>query len=80
MRKAALVRNWTVPAIGVLAVILFLLGRSMVRHRFFEGGGFHGNGYIGQQQALKKVLVAGRMIPSYALLDVKISCERLTRK
>src|ERR1039458_6626643 len=32
----------------VLAVILFLLGQSMVRHRFFEGGRFHGNGSIGQ--------------------------------
>jgi len=32
----------------VLAVILFLLGQSMVRHRFFEGGRFHRNGSIGQ--------------------------------
>jgi hypothetical protein len=31
-----------------LAVILFLLGQSMVRHRFFEGGRFHRNGSIGQ--------------------------------
>jgi hypothetical protein len=32
----------------VLAVILFLLGQSMVRHRFFEGGRFHRNGSIGR--------------------------------
>ena len=31
-----------------LAVIFFLLGHSMVRHRFFEGGRFHRNGSIGQ--------------------------------
>jgi hypothetical protein len=38
----------------VLAVILFLLGRSMVRHRFFQGGRDHRNGSIGQWQALRK--------------------------
>jgi hypothetical protein len=32
----------------VLAVILLLLGRSMVRHRFFQGGRDHRNGSIGQ--------------------------------
>ena len=31
-----------------LAVIFFLLGHSMVRHRFFEGGRIHRNGSIGQ--------------------------------
>jgi hypothetical protein len=31
-----------------LAVIFFLLGHSMVRHRFFEGGRVHRNGSIGQ--------------------------------
>jgi predicted Na+-dependent transporter len=31
-----------------LAVIFFLLGHSMVRHRFFEGGRFHRNGSVGQ--------------------------------
>ena len=31
-----------------LAVIFFLLGQSMVRHRFFQGGRFHRNGSIGQ--------------------------------
>jgi hypothetical protein len=31
-----------------LAVILFLLGHSMVRHRFFQGGRFHRNGSLGQ--------------------------------
>jgi hypothetical protein len=32
----------------VLAVILLLLGQSMVRHRFFQGGRDHRNGSIGQ--------------------------------
>jgi hypothetical protein len=32
----------------VLAVILFLLGQSMVRHRFCQGGRDHRNGSIGQ--------------------------------
>jgi len=31
-----------------LAVIFFLLGHSMVRHRFFQGGRFHRNGSLGQ--------------------------------
>jgi hypothetical protein len=31
-----------------LAVIFFLLGHSMVRHRFFQGGRVHHNGSIGQ--------------------------------
>jgi hypothetical protein len=32
----------------VLAVILLLLGQSMVRHRFFRGQRVHRNGSIGQ--------------------------------
>ena len=32
----------------VLAIILFLLGHSMVRHRFFQGEREHRNGSIGQ--------------------------------
>ncbi|HXM62754.1 MAG TPA: hypothetical protein VN950_17975 [Terriglobales bacterium] len=32
----------------VLLVILLLLGRSMVRHRFFQGGRYHQNGSVGQ--------------------------------
>jgi len=32
----------------VLAVLFFLLGQSMVRHRFFQGGRFHRNGSVGQ--------------------------------
>jgi hypothetical protein len=32
----------------LLVVILFLLGQSMVRHRFFQGGREHRNGSIGQ--------------------------------
>jgi len=31
-----------------LAVLFFLLGQSMVHHRFFEGGRFHRNGSVGQ--------------------------------
>jgi hypothetical protein len=31
-----------------LAVILFLLGHSLVRHRFFQGGRVHRNGSLGQ--------------------------------
>jgi hypothetical protein len=32
----------------VLAVVLLLLGHSMVRHRFFQGGRDHRNGSVGQ--------------------------------
>jgi hypothetical protein len=32
----------------LLAVVFFLLGHSMVRHRFFEGGRVHRNGSVGQ--------------------------------
>jgi len=32
----------------VLAVIFFLLGHSMVHHRFFRGGREHRNGSVGQ--------------------------------
>jgi hypothetical protein len=38
----------TLVAVVVLAVILFLLGQSMVRHRFFEGGRNHPDGSVGQ--------------------------------
>ncbi|MGA7924609.1 MAG: hypothetical protein WCA20_01285 [Candidatus Sulfotelmatobacter sp.] len=34
--------------VAILAGILFLLGQSMVRHRFFQGGREHRNGSIGQ--------------------------------
>lgn len=34
--------------IVVLAVIFFLLGQSMVRHRFFQGGRQHWDGSVGQ--------------------------------
>jgi hypothetical protein len=34
--------------VAVLAVIFFLLGQSMVRHRFFQGGREHWNGSTGQ--------------------------------
>jgi len=32
----------------VLLVMLLLLGQSMVRHRFFQGGRYHQNGSVGQ--------------------------------
>ncbi|MGA7399286.1 MAG: hypothetical protein WCC99_02520 [Candidatus Sulfotelmatobacter sp.] len=32
----------------VLVVLFFLLGQSMVRHRFFQGGPYHRNGSVGQ--------------------------------
>lgn len=32
---------------GLLASF-FLLGQSMVEHRFFEGGRYHANGSVGQ--------------------------------
>ena len=34
--------------VAVLAIIFFLLGQSMVRHRFFQGSREHRNGSIGQ--------------------------------
>jgi hypothetical protein len=32
----------------ILVVVFFLLGHSMVRHRFFRGGRVHRNGSLGQ--------------------------------
>jgi hypothetical protein len=32
----------------LLAVLFFMLGHSMVRHRFFQGGRVHRNGSVGQ--------------------------------
>jgi hypothetical protein len=32
----------------ILLVILLLLGHSMVRHRFFQGGRYRQNGSVGQ--------------------------------
>lgn len=34
--------------IVVLVALFFLLGQSMVRHRFFRGGRYHRNGSVGQ--------------------------------
>lgn len=34
--------------LAVLAFLFFLLGQSMVHHRFFQGGRVHRNGSIGQ--------------------------------
>jgi hypothetical protein len=55
--EASLVRIGRLVFVVVLAVILLLLGQSMVRHRFVDGGRVRPNGSIGRQQKLKKVLV-----------------------
>jgi hypothetical protein len=34
--------------IVLLTVVFLLLGHSMVRHRFFQGGRVHRNGSVGQ--------------------------------
>ena len=34
--------------IVALVVVFYLLGKSMVHHRFFQGGRIHRNGSIGQ--------------------------------
>jgi hypothetical protein len=34
--------------VAVLVAILFVLGQSMVRHRFHQGGRIHWNGSVGQ--------------------------------
>lgn len=34
--------------VAVLVILIFLLGQSMVRHRFFQGGRYHANGSVGQ--------------------------------
>jgi hypothetical protein len=39
---------WTLVLMTVFLVLLFLLGRSMVKHRFFQGGRVHPNGSVGQ--------------------------------
>jgi len=44
--------NWSgilkVLFVGILVVLFFLLGQSMVRHRFFQGGRERWDGSIGQ--------------------------------
>jgi hypothetical protein len=47
-RKPSLLGTGQIVFTVVLVVILFLLGQSMVRHRFFQGGRFHQNGSVGQ--------------------------------
>ena len=37
-----------VVMVAVLFVLIFLLGLSMVHHRFFRGGRYHANGSVGQ--------------------------------
>jgi hypothetical protein len=34
--------------VTLLAVLLFLLGQAMVRHRFFQGSRYRDNGTVGQ--------------------------------
>jgi hypothetical protein len=41
-------RIWIVVLAAILFVLLFLLGRSMVEHRFFRGERVHQNGSVGQ--------------------------------
>jgi len=38
----------TVVFVAIFLILTFLLGRSMVEHRFFQGGRIHENGSIGQ--------------------------------
>lgn len=38
----------TVVFIAIFVILTLLLGRSMVEHRFFEGGRTHQNGSVGQ--------------------------------
>jgi uncharacterized integral membrane protein len=47
-QRPAAGRIWTVIFVALIFVLLFLLGRSMVEHRFFRGGRVHDNGSIGQ--------------------------------
>jgi hypothetical protein len=39
---------WTTVFVALFIVLLFLLGRSMLDHRFFRGEREHQNGSIGQ--------------------------------
>jgi hypothetical protein len=39
---------WVVLFVAIFFVLLVLLGRSMVEHRFFRGGRIHQNGSVGQ--------------------------------
>jgi hypothetical protein len=47
-RTPSLGRMLTTILVAVLTVLTFLLGRSMVQHRFFQGGRVHLNGSVGQ--------------------------------
>jgi hypothetical protein len=47
-RKAIGFGIGSVLFVAVLVVILFLLGQSMVHHRFHQGGRVHRNGSFGQ--------------------------------
>ena len=46
----------------VLAVILLLLGQSMVRHRFFQGGRGHQNGSLSHQSPTVASLRRARLV------------------
>ncbi len=39
---------WKFVFVAIFFILLFLLGDSMVQHRFFSGGRVHDNGSIGQ--------------------------------
>ncbi len=41
-------RIWMAVFLAIFFVLVYLLGRSMVDHRFFRGGRIHENGSIGQ--------------------------------
>jgi hypothetical protein len=43
-----LYRVGRVILVAVLLGSFFFLARSMVKHRFFEGGRYHANGSVGQ--------------------------------
>jgi hypothetical protein len=39
---------WTTVFLAIFLILLFLLGRSMIEHRFFRGERVHHNGSVGQ--------------------------------
>jgi hypothetical protein len=41
-------RIWIAVFVAIFVILLFLLGRSMVQHRFFRGARVHENGSVGQ--------------------------------
>jgi len=47
-RKRSFVGLATIVFVAIFLVLVLLLGRTMVEHRFFRGGRVHQNGSIGQ--------------------------------